>query len=61
VEILIDRGVQYLVGHASGPFGALGEPPHIQYYQHLLGYQVCNINPQSIRRRHCAPERDPLQ
>jgi hypothetical protein len=61
VEILIDRGVRYLVVHADGPFGALGAPPHIQYYQHLLGYQVFNINPQSIRRRHRPPGRDPLQ
>jgi len=45
VEVLIDGGVQYLVSDADGPFGALGAPPDIQYYQRLLGYQVCHISP----------------
>jgi len=42
---LIARGVTYLLSADGGPFGALGFPPEVQYYQHLQGYTVCHISP----------------
>jgi hypothetical protein len=40
---LIDRRVKYLLAACDGPFGALGLGHNEQYYQHLLGYDLCHI------------------
>jgi hypothetical protein len=42
VRTLIDRGVSYLVAD-DGPFGALGVPPGVHYFQRLMGYELCHI------------------
>jgi hypothetical protein len=54
VRILIDRRVRYLLAADEGLFGALGYPPNVQHYQHLLGYELCHLIPaksQTERRR----------
>jgi hypothetical protein len=43
VQILIGRGVSYLVAEGGGPFGALGFSPGVQHYQHLLGYELRHL------------------
>jgi hypothetical protein len=43
VLTLIDRRVSYLMAASDGPFGALGLSRNEQYYQHLLGYDLCHI------------------
>lgn len=43
VELLIARRVRYLLAADGGPFGALGLHPDVQYFQHLLGYDVCHV------------------
>lgn len=45
VRALIDRGVTYLLAEGGGPFGALGLKDREQYYQHLLGYELCHLIP----------------
>jgi hypothetical protein len=50
VRVLIDRGVRYLLAADGGPFGALGLDPNIQYFQQLLGYDVCHIAPRTRHR-----------
>jgi hypothetical protein len=44
VLTLIARRVKYLVAACDGPFGALGLAPNEQYYQHLLGYDLCHVS-----------------
>ena len=44
VEVLIGRGVRYLLATGSGPFGALGYEPNVQSYQHLLGYELRHLS-----------------
>jgi hypothetical protein len=56
VQILIGRGVSYLVAEGGGPFGALGFSPGVQHYQHLLGYELRHLtlstpSPFTRRRR----------
>jgi hypothetical protein len=43
VQALIAGGVSYLVTGGGGPFGALGFEPNVQYYQHLLGYELRHV------------------
>lgn len=50
VRMLIERRVSYLVASGGGPFGALGFPPGIQHYQHLLGYELRHLVPGRTRR-----------
>jgi hypothetical protein len=45
VDLLIDRGVKYLVSSGEGPFGALGFTANVQHYQHLVGYELRHISP----------------
>ncbi len=54
VDLLITRGVRYLLASGGGPFGALGVGGNVQHYQRLLGYEVRHLNPspvQPARRR----------
>jgi hypothetical protein len=50
VRILIAQRVRYLLSADEGPFGALGYPTNVQYYQHLLGYQLRHVIPIGARR-----------
>ena len=50
VRLLIVRRVRYLLGDGEGPFGALGYPPAVQHYQHLLGYELRHVVPADTRR-----------
>ncbi|HWF74393.1 MAG TPA: hypothetical protein VG186_13680 [Solirubrobacteraceae bacterium] len=43
VLTLIARRVKYLLAACDGPFGALGLARNEQYYQHLLGYDLCHV------------------
>jgi hypothetical protein len=43
VHTLIARRVRYLLAVSDGPFCALGLTPNEQYYQHLLGYDLCHV------------------
>jgi hypothetical protein len=43
VDVLIDRGVKYLLSTGEGPFGALGFTANVQHYQHLLGYELRHV------------------
>ena len=45
VDVLIARGVRYLVASGEGPFGALGFTTNVQEYQHLLGYELRHLRP----------------
>lgn len=45
VRILIARGISYLVAEGGGPFGALGFASKVQHYQHLLGYELRHVTP----------------
>lgn len=45
VQILIARRVRYLLSADEGPFGALGYSTNVQYYQHLLGYELRHVIP----------------
>jgi hypothetical protein len=49
VRLLIARGVRYVVAAGGGPFGALGLGPGVQHYQHLLGYELRHVIPQTER------------
>jgi hypothetical protein len=49
VRTLIDRRVRYLVVEGGGAFGALGLPPSVQHYQHLLGYELRHLRPHAAR------------
>jgi hypothetical protein len=55
VDLLITRGVRYLLATGGGPFGALGFGSHVQHYQRLLGYELRHLNPgpvePAMRRR----------
>jgi hypothetical protein len=44
VQILIARGVRYLIASDGGLFGALGYPANVQQYQHLLGYELRHVS-----------------
>ncbi len=50
VRLLITRRVRYLLGDGEGPFGALGYPPAVQHFQHLLGYELRHVIPATTRR-----------
>jgi hypothetical protein len=50
VLTLIARRVKYLIADCDGPFGALGLSPNEQYYQHLLGYDLCHVTPRRAGR-----------
>jgi hypothetical protein len=50
VLTLISRRVRYLMAAPDGPFGALGLSLNEQYYQHLLGYDLCHIRTVATRR-----------
>jgi hypothetical protein len=50
VQILIARGVRYLLGEGGGPFGALGFDTNVHHYQHLLGYELRHLKPRTGRR-----------
>lgn len=54
VSLLIGRRVGYLLAADGGPFGALGLRPEVQYFQQLLGYDVCHV---VSRRTHARPPR----
>jgi hypothetical protein len=43
VDVLIARGVRYLLASGGGPFGALGFTTNVQEYQHLLGYELLHL------------------
>jgi hypothetical protein len=43
VELLIARGVRYLLAAGGGTFGALGFETPVQHYQHLLGYELRHL------------------
>lgn len=43
VSVLCGRRVKYLLAEEGGPLGALGMPPNLQYYQRLLGYEICHL------------------
>jgi hypothetical protein len=45
VRVLISRGVRFLLADGDGPFGALGFEPHVQHFQHLLGYELRHLSP----------------
>jgi hypothetical protein len=49
VQILIARGISYLVAEGGGPFGALGFESNVQHYQHLLGYELRHVTPNTRR------------
>jgi hypothetical protein len=50
VQILIARGVRYLLAEGGGLFGALGFATNVQHYQHLLGYELRHVIPAGTRR-----------
>jgi hypothetical protein len=43
VQVLIERGVRYLLVDYGGPFGALGLARGTQHFQHLLGYELRHV------------------
>ena len=47
VQILIARGVKYLLAEGGGPFGALGFDAKVHHYQHLLGYELRHLRPRT--------------
>ena len=49
VDLLITRGVRYLLASGGGPFGALGFGGNVQHYQRLLGYELRHLNPVPLR------------
>jgi hypothetical protein len=51
VQILIEQGVRYLLVEGVGPFGALGFPPEVQHYHHLLGCELRHLLARAARRR----------
>ena len=54
VDVLIGRGVKYLLARGEGPFGALGFATNVHHYQHLLGYElrhVIDARPVRVTRR----------
>jgi hypothetical protein len=51
VRSLIATHVTYLIAADGRPFGALGLPPDVQYFQRLLGYEVCHVRPRTV----CGP------
>lgn len=55
VRILIARRVRYLFSADEGPFGALAYPTNVQYYQHLLGYELRHVTP--VPTHPAAPRR----
>jgi hypothetical protein len=52
VQTLIARRVTYLLAVDGGPLGALGLPPEVQYYQHLLGYACAHVVPSTATAAH---------
>ena len=55
VQLLIARGVKYLLGEGGGPFGALGFDANLLHYQHLLGYELRHLKPRT-GQQHAAEE-----
>jgi hypothetical protein len=51
VRTLIGRQARYLLSAPEGSFGALALAPDVQYYQHLLGYDLYHVRPRLGRRR----------
>jgi hypothetical protein len=51
VQLLIGRGVRYLLVEGDGPFGALGFEPEVHHYQRLLGYELRHLVPRARARR----------
>jgi hypothetical protein len=51
VQLLIGRGVRYLLVEGDGPFGALGFEPEVHHYQRLLGYELRHLVPRGRARR----------
>jgi hypothetical protein len=51
VQLLIARGVRYLLVEGAGPFGALGFEPEVHHYQRLLGYELRHLVPRAPARR----------
>lgn len=51
VEVLIARGVRYLLATGGGTFGALGFEASAQHYQHLLGYELRHLSPHPTMRQ----------
>jgi hypothetical protein len=49
VDLLIARGVRYLLAAGGGPFGALGFATNVQHYQRLLGYELRHVSPGPTR------------
>lgn len=45
VRTVIKRGATYLFAEGDGPLGALGFPPELHHYQHLLGYELRHLIP----------------
>jgi hypothetical protein len=45
VQLLIERGVRYLLAEGIGPLGALGYDAELHYYQRLLGYELMHLVP----------------
>jgi hypothetical protein len=43
VDVLIARGVKYLLASGEGPFRALGFTANVQKYQRLLGYELRHL------------------
>jgi hypothetical protein len=49
VKILIAQRVRCVLSVDDGPFGALAYSANVQYYQHLLGYELRHIIPAAGR------------
>jgi len=52
VQLLISRGVSYLLAEGGGPFGALGFSSGVHHFQHLLGYELLHLKPQTESATH---------
>lgn len=52
VQTLIAQGARFLLAAPGGPFGALGLQPEVQYYQRLLGYEICHVIPRTAHTPH---------
>jgi hypothetical protein len=55
VDVLIARGVRYVMVAGGSVFGALGFAPNAQHYQHLLGYELRHLNPMPAHPNPNAP------
>lgn len=50
VDLLITRGVRYVLATGGGPFGAVGFAGNVQHYQRLLGYELRHLSPDPVQR-----------